>query len=534
MRYFDANVRLGRFNDWSGREPITPDDMLRTMDHYGIHEALVVDSLSYEYHAVDGNRRVLDVTADHPRLHAAWAALPPGSREMVPADEMVAEMVERSVRAVFLYPRQYNFTLDDWCVDGLLGPFAERHVPVFICPNTHTGGGGPAADWRGQDKTDWAGVVRLCRAFPELPVIIVENRISYTLRTMYQALEACPNLHVELSTLWLHHVIEFVCREWGAERLVFGSGLPVRDPSAVLGQLNYSDISAEEVADIASGNLRRLLSWNEADPLPVSQVEFPDPIDELHDIALHRKPLQGQGFVCSHGHLGRTTFLHIPDGSVEDLLVEMDRFGIERTIVYTDGGLASDEVYGNDLVASAVKAHPDRFIGFVSPNLNRSPDAIRGEIERGFAMGLTGIKIHPDFSGYDTNGPNVEVACAVANERKSIIINHYWGDTDRMVTLCRRYPDACFITGHTHPEAIPATQVVDNLYIGTCPLNSYGTLERFVAGAGADRIVFGSDLSWNPVGWGMGPILYASIPVESKRLILGGNIRRLLQEYADG
>ena len=75
---------------------------------------------------------------------------------------------------------------------------------------------------------------------------------------------------------------------------------------------------------------------------------------------------------------------------------------------------------------------------------------------------------------------------------------------------------------------------MDNLYIGTCPLNSYGTLERFVAGAGADRIVFGSDLSWNPVGWGMGPILYASIPVESKRLILGGNIRRLLQEYADG
>jgi len=531
MRYIDANVRLGRFNDWSGREPITRDDLLRTMDHYGIHEALVVDSLSYEYHAVDGNERVLSATADHPRLHPAWAILPPASLEMPAGYDLVDEMQSRGVRAAFLYPQQYAFTLDAWCVDALLGPLAERRVPVFICPNTHTGGGGPEGDWRGQDKTGWPGVVRLCRAFPSLPVVIVENRISYTLRTMYQALEACPNLHVELSTLWLHHVIEFVCREWGAERLVFGSGLPVRDPGAVLGQLNYADITPEEMAAIAGGNLRELLSWNQDCPLPHPAVEFPDPVDELHQIALHRKPLQGQGFDCAHGHLGRTTFLHIPDGSIEDLLAEMDRFGIDWGIVFTDGGLASDEVYGNDLVASAVKAHPGRLVGFVSPNLNRSPEQIKGEIERGFAMGLTGIKIHPGLSGYDTNGPNVEIACAVAHERHCIIVNHYWGDTNRLVYLCRKYPDACFITGHTHPDAIPATGVVGNLYIGTCPLNSYGTLEKFVSGAGAERIVFGSDLSWNPVGWGMGPILYADIPVEAKRLILGGNIRRLLREY---
>ena len=26
-----------------------------------------------------------------------------------------------------------------------------------------------------------------------------------------------------LSTLWLHHLVEFICREWGAQRLLFGS-----------------------------------------------------------------------------------------------------------------------------------------------------------------------------------------------------------------------------------------------------------------------------------------------------------------------
>ncbi len=40
MQYLDCNCRLGRYNAWSGREPITREQLLETMDHYGIHEAL--------------------------------------------------------------------------------------------------------------------------------------------------------------------------------------------------------------------------------------------------------------------------------------------------------------------------------------------------------------------------------------------------------------------------------------------------------------------------------------------------------------
>ncbi len=535
MHVFDANVRLGLYNRWSGAEPITVDALLATMDHYGIHEALILDNLAYEYHVSDGNARILETVGGAPRLHAAWAALPPAGRELPPLAEMTALMEQLGIRALFLFPNQYHFTLDDWSVDDLLAPFAERRVPVFICPNVSLGGARPGqAAWRTQDLTDWPGVVRVCRAFPELPVVVVEERISYSLRTMYQALEACPNLHVELSTLWLHHVVEYVARHWGAERILFGSGLPRRDPGAVLGQLLFSDISPQEKAAIAGGNLRRLLDWNPAKPLPSVDVEFPAPIDKLHAIPRAGESLAGQGFHCAHGHVGPTPFLHIPDGAPAELVAELDRLGVERSILFTNGGLNSDEVYGNDLVADVVRRYPDRFLGFVSANMNRSPDQIRAEIERGFQMGLQGIKIHPDFSGYATEGPHVDLACAIANDRRTFILNHNWGSTERMVSLCRTYPDAVFMTGHTHPDAIPAVQQVDNLYIGTCPLNGYGVLERFVAEAGADRLLFGSDLSWNPVGWGIGPVLYARIPVEEKRLILGGNIRRLLAERGLG
>ena len=34
-----------------------------------------------------------------------------------------------------------------------------------------------------------------------------------------------------------------------------------------------------------------------------------------------------------------------------------------------------------------------------------------------------------------------------------------------------------------------------------------------------------------PIGWGLAPIMYARIPEPEKRLILGGNLQRLMEQY---
>ncbi len=53
-----------------------------------------------------------------------------------------------------------------------------------------------------------------------------------------------------------------------------------------------------------------------------------------------------------------------------------------------------------------------------------------------------------------------------------------------------------------------------------------------MAAIGADRLMFGSDLQDLPIAWGLGPILFARIPPEQKRLILGENLQRVLREYS--
>jgi len=309
---------------------------------------------------------------------------------------------------------------------------------------------------------------------------------------------------------------------------LFGTGLPARNPGAVLGQLNFADVDSASLAAIAGGTLRRLLSWHDL-PLPEPDVVFPPPPDELHEAAGNGGPLQG--LVCGHGHLGRHNRVHVPGETAADLVADMDRLGVGRAVIFANTGMDSDEVHGNNLVAAAVRRFPERLVGFVMVNLHRSPAEIRREIDRGWAMGLRGIKLHPSMQSYNTTGPNVDLACALANERRAFIVNHFWGDLDRLQHLCTTYPDACFMTGHTRVDAGPLARARDNLVIGTCSLTGYSVIEDLVAAAGPERVLFTSDISWDPPAWVFGPILYARIPIAAKRLILGENLRRLLARY---
>ena len=93
------------------------------------------------------------------------------------------------------------------------------------------------------------------------------------------------------------------------------------------------------------------------------------------------------------------------------------------------------------------------------------------------------------------------------------------------------YPNACFLTGHSDARYADLVREFDNLYICTCPFLAWGQTERFVELYGADRLLFGSDLQDLPIGWGLGPILYAKIPEADKRLILGENLKRLLARH---
>jgi len=442
IRYFDAFCLLGRDIHTPEGQAETPEQTLAAMDHYGVHEALVVDVLAKDANLAAGNARLLERLRDYPRLHPAWAGLMPYSRELPPPPELLDQMVAHGVPALFLFYRAFDIRLSDWGIDELLAPLAEARVPVFLCPDAV--GGRP-----GVDQTDWEGVVRICRTFLDLPVIVTENRIYKSQRAVYAALAACPNLRIDLRSLWLHRRVEFICRQFGPEHLVWSSGLPSRVPAVPLMQLAYSEISEPELKLIAGGNLRELLAWNPNPASAAGEVSFPEPIDSLHAAARRRADLSDLPVHDCHGHIGAATPHHVIDDSLDDIVREMDRFGVRVCCVFSLEGVFGDETYGNDVVAEAVRRFPDRFVGFTLVNPNHGERAMLEELERGLELGMKGIKLISAYHGYPTEGPLIDVACRFAHERRQFILNHYWGSAQQIERLCRTYPDACFFTGHS-------------------------------------------------------------------------------------
>ncbi|MCC7261878.1 MAG: amidohydrolase family protein [Candidatus Latescibacteria bacterium] len=527
LPFFDANCTLGRHLKLQPGGLHTAADLLAEMDHYGIGEALVLDCLSRENHPADGNQRVLELTRLNPRLRPAWAALPAfGEDEQPPPEELLAQMRRHQVAALFFFPRTYQFTLADWCVDPFLGPFAAAGVPLFINYN-EAGPTGP----RGWDETDWEQVVALCRRWPSLPVVVSEWRIRRAQRQIYRALDICPNLHLELSGYWLHRGIEYLTSHWGAQRLLFGSNWPALGQHTTLTTLSTAQISEADQRLIAGDNLRRLAGW--CGPRPALPVVFPEPADEYVRFGRNGERPATMKFLDCHGHLGgRAAHYHLPNCDLDGIVRDMDHLGVERICAFAFAGVNSDEQFGNDVVAEAVRRYPERFIGFTQLNPHRGPEWMRAELERGAAMGLRGVKLIPHYQGYPPEGPHIDVACQWAHERQQLILNHHWGSAAQLERLITTYPDACYLTGHTTTEYAALMRRMPNLYVCSCPLLGPRTCEEVVRAIGADRLLFGSDLQDLPIAWGLGPILFARLPAADKGLILGGTLEHLLRRYS--
>ena len=247
--------------------------------------------------------------------------------------------------------------------------------------------------------------------------------------------------------------------------------------------------------------------------------------------------IDGHLVIDFHGHVGRWDALDAVDDP-EKMLRAMDAAGIDKSCVFNifhpDGGP------GNDATAAFVGRHPDRFIGFayVSPTM---PGTIRPRARAGIdGLGMPAIKIYPPYTPYPLDDPAWDPVYGFADERGLAVIAHTGGEPTASPELfgraAARFPDAFFVAAHTgniepyRTQAIAAARANANYYLETCSTyRQPGVVERIVAEAGAERVIFGSDTPLMDPRPQLGKIVTADIDAAAKRLILGGNARRLLR-----
>jgi uncharacterized protein len=243
-----------------------------------------------------------------------------------------------------------------------------------------------------------------------------------------------------------------------------------------------------------------------------------------------------------HGHLSGVS--GTAEERISQLLKYADRMGIDRLIVFMGLSWSADPTperfrQENDDVLKAVKHSGGRAFGFVYLNPKYPHESV-AEFDRCVRDGpMVGVKL---WIARRCNHETLDPICRRAAELQVPVLQHTYVRTienlpgestpSDLAQLARRHPDVQFISAHignNWERGVRAVRANQNVYAevsGSDP--TAGMVEMLVREVGAARVMYGSDFGGRSFASQLAKVHGAEISEGDKRLILGGNIERVL------
>ena len=246
LRFFDCNAYFGPRKLQLPGSFSTKDELIAHMESYGIEKALVSHAFARELDPTEGNARLMNEIENDANFAPVWVVLPHHTGEFPEPKKLIKMLKEQNVRAVTMFPNaaNYFFSMEEWNCGELYDALEKARIPLFIAY--------PQID------PFLNGLNALLEAHPKLPVVLTNSNYRIA-RNAYPLLKKHKNLYLETFGFKAQDGIEEVCKLFGAERLIFGSGMPESSGAAAVTMITYANISFEEKQMIASGNLEKLL-----------------------------------------------------------------------------------------------------------------------------------------------------------------------------------------------------------------------------------------------------------------------------------
>ena len=245
MHFFDCNVFFGL----PIRRPLLPvptvEGLLAEMDRAGIDKALVWHVAQHDASPQIGNQLLADAIQPHPRLVGCWAVLPNQTHEFPPPTAFFQQMRAARVMALRVFPASHRFLANTVSMGDLLEPMVARRIPLFV------------SLVRGMD---WPAIYALLAEFPELVCVICDHGCWGMDRMFRPLLERYPHVYVDTAQYLLDGGLEALVADYGAQRLLFGSGFPELYFGGMMLALRHARLPDEAKTAIAGGNLEHILA----------------------------------------------------------------------------------------------------------------------------------------------------------------------------------------------------------------------------------------------------------------------------------
>lgn len=187
-------------------------------------------------------------------------------------------------------------------------------------------------------------------------------------------------------------------------------------------------------------------------------------------------------------------------GIVEDLLESAERSGIDYLVICSTATKASQVRNINDWVASKAGG---KLIGFGT--LHPDMDNVEEEVEHILSLGLKGIKLHPDFQGFDADSPKMDRVYRAIGNRLPVLMHAGDEKLDssspkRLANVLENYPQliliAAHLGGHSQWEESFQYLVGKNLYFDTSSAIRFMGKDlalKLIRQHGIHKVVFGTD-----------------------------------------
>jgi len=222
--------------------------------------------------------------------------------------------------------------------------------------------------------------------------------------------------------------------------------------------------------------------------------------------------------------------------SLEDaargVVAAMDANGVDASCVQGGGQFVpgADYTRGNDHLLRLTEMVPNRLIPFAHVNPNDRVERILAELKRVYAAGVRCLKLINSYQQqYPGDGPNMMEVYRFAADRNMLVFNHSW-TLDEIRGIAPQFPSTDFMFGHYGAHQDDVLKELPNVYANIWNLGDLGFIERGVRNVGPEKFTFGSDAFMNCMSVGIGLVVYADVPDEHKRMVLGTNVARLLEK----
>lgn len=519
IRFFDSNVCVGKRGLKHRREMWKTEDVLKVMDQCGVGAALVYSGWAKDYSPKYGNQRLVEELNKSDRLYGCYTVLPNHPGDFYDPEDMLIDLRDKQMVAARMFPRSHSYIPDKRTMGGIYSLLEKEGIPLFV----------DASEISMQE------LATVLESYEDIDVIL--NGLTWSLeRMLFPIMDDFPNLHVDLSTLQTNKIIEVLYERYGADRIVFGSGMPMKSLGASRAFIDYGEIPMEAKQKIAAGNLERLTG---VDNIPST---------ELDNDFIAKEASKGQAmsvFVFdSHAHFLEEggncgTGRMMIDGDIHGMVKLNDRMGVDKYVVAPWLGIWTDSEAGNKAVLQMSHQYPNKALGYVLIDSNYVEDVEAEAREYHLKHKMPGVKMLYARTGVRYNDPIFDSWWEIANQNSLFALMDYGSYPtflQDVEDLAIRYPNVSFFLDHAGRSFAAAEENAyyakkyPNIYLQlTYTTVPQGIIEYLCSEGLADKVLYGTDAPMRDPRPQLTWITYADISIEDKKKILGENMQRILE-----